>query len=111
MNWRGSPLTSHETIVNTIATTTTRTGLRMHAELDTAPDSTGRPASRRCVLVSAVRSAKRWFLAQAPTGFQSQTAVAGGNRCPRTASQARAAERHSSNATSWCDHTMPSPPS
>lgn len=35
MNWRGRPLTSHETIVNTIATTTTRTGLRVHAELDT----------------------------------------------------------------------------
>jgi transposase len=35
MNWRGRPLTSHEVIVNTIAATTTRTGLRVHAELDT----------------------------------------------------------------------------
>ena len=34
MNWRGRPLTSHEVIVNTIAATTTRTGLAMHAELD-----------------------------------------------------------------------------
>ncbi|KDA04631.1 transposase, partial [Microbacterium sp. CH12i] len=34
MNWRGRPLTSHEVIVNTIAATTTRTGLRVHAELD-----------------------------------------------------------------------------
>ena len=35
MNWRGRPLTSHEVIVNTIAATTTRTGLTVHAELDT----------------------------------------------------------------------------
>jgi hypothetical protein len=33
-NWRGRPLTSHEVIVNTIAATTTRTGLHVHAELD-----------------------------------------------------------------------------
>jgi hypothetical protein len=35
MNWRGRPLTSHEVIVQSIAATTTRTGLRVHAELDT----------------------------------------------------------------------------
>jgi transposase len=34
MNWRGRPLTSHEVIINTIAATTTRTGLRVGAELD-----------------------------------------------------------------------------
>ena len=34
MNWRGRPLTSHDVIVNTIAATTTRTGLSVHAELD-----------------------------------------------------------------------------
>ena len=34
MNWRGRPLESHEVIVNLIAGTTTRTGLRVHAELD-----------------------------------------------------------------------------
>jgi hypothetical protein len=34
-NWRGRPLTSHEVVVNSIAATTTRTGLRVHAELDT----------------------------------------------------------------------------
>jgi Rhodopirellula transposase DDE domain len=34
MNWRGRPLTSHEVIVNTIAATTTSTGLRVRAELD-----------------------------------------------------------------------------
>ena len=34
MNWRGRPLTSHQVIVNTIAATTTRTGLTVRAELD-----------------------------------------------------------------------------
>jgi hypothetical protein len=34
MNWRGVPLTSHEVIVNSIAATTTRTGLSVVAELD-----------------------------------------------------------------------------
>ena len=41
MNWRGRPLTSHEVIVQTIAATTTRTGLRVHAELDTSTYETG----------------------------------------------------------------------
>src|SRR5216684_280385 len=35
MNWRGRPLTSHEVIVQTIAATTTRTGLTVRAQLDT----------------------------------------------------------------------------
>ncbi|MGH3595916.1 MAG: ISAzo13 family transposase, partial [Mycobacterium sp.] len=34
MNWRGRPLASHEVIVNSIAATTTRAGLTVHAELD-----------------------------------------------------------------------------
>jgi len=34
MNWRGQPLVSHEVIVNLIAGTTTRKGLKVHAELD-----------------------------------------------------------------------------
>jgi hypothetical protein len=41
MNWRGRPLTSHEVIVNTIAATTTRTGLRVRAELDASGYETG----------------------------------------------------------------------
>ena len=47
MNWRGRPLTSHEVIVNTIAATTTRTGLRVHAELDTSAYDTGIKVSDR----------------------------------------------------------------
>ena len=35
MNWRGRPLTSHDVIINTIAATTTTTGLKVRAGLDT----------------------------------------------------------------------------
>ena len=41
MNWRGRPLTSHEVVVQTIAATTTRTGLTVHAELDPGSYPTG----------------------------------------------------------------------
>ncbi|MCQ8836657.1 ISAzo13 family transposase, partial [Streptomyces malaysiensis] len=41
MNWRGRPLTSHEVIVQSIAATTTKTGLTVHAELDTGRYPTG----------------------------------------------------------------------
>lgn len=41
MNWRGRPLTSHDVIVKTIAGTTTRTGLSVHAELDENEYPTG----------------------------------------------------------------------
>jgi DDE family transposase len=34
-NWRGKPLVSHEVIVNLIAATITRTGLRVQSQLDT----------------------------------------------------------------------------
>jgi Rhodopirellula transposase DDE domain len=35
LNWRGRPLTSHDVIINTIAATTTSTGLAVTAALDT----------------------------------------------------------------------------
>jgi hypothetical protein len=41
MNWRGRPLTSHEVVVQTIAATTTRTGLRVQAALDENTYPTG----------------------------------------------------------------------
>jgi hypothetical protein len=34
INWRGKPLYSLQTIINLIASTTTKTGLKVHAELD-----------------------------------------------------------------------------
>ncbi|TVZ02311.1 ISAzo13 family transposase [Trebonia kvetii] len=47
MNWRGRPLTSHEVIVQAIAATTTRTGLRVRAELDDSTYETGVTVSGR----------------------------------------------------------------
>jgi hypothetical protein len=41
MNWRGRPLTSHEVVVQSIAATTTRAGLTVHAELDSGSYPTG----------------------------------------------------------------------
>ncbi|HWN01279.1 MAG TPA: ISAzo13 family transposase [Streptosporangiaceae bacterium] len=46
MNWRGRPLASHEIIVNSIAATTTRTGLAVHAELDPGACPAGATISR-----------------------------------------------------------------
>ena len=41
MNWRGRPLTSHDIIINSIAATTTRTGLSVQARLDNGSYPTG----------------------------------------------------------------------
>jgi transposase len=41
MNWRGTPLTSHQVVVNLIGAVTTSTGLRVHAELDEREYPTG----------------------------------------------------------------------
>jgi hypothetical protein len=46
-NWRGRPLTSHETIINLIGATTTTTGLTVTAQLDTAAYPTGVKVSDR----------------------------------------------------------------
>jgi hypothetical protein len=35
LNWRGRPLETHEVIINLIASTTTSTGLKVYAQLDT----------------------------------------------------------------------------
>jgi len=41
MNWRGKPLTTYRTVVELIAATTTRTGLKVQAALDTGYYPTG----------------------------------------------------------------------
>jgi hypothetical protein len=41
MNWRGRPLTSHDVVINSIAATTTRTGLTVQARLDDGTCPTG----------------------------------------------------------------------
>ena len=40
-NWRGRPLMSHAVVVNLIGSTRTRTGLRVHADLDTGSYAKG----------------------------------------------------------------------
>lgn len=40
-NWRGRPLVSHEVIINLIASTTTKTGLKIRAGLDSGHYPTG----------------------------------------------------------------------
>ena len=47
MNWRGRPLTSHEVIVATIAATTTRTGLTVHADWTPTPTPPARRSATR----------------------------------------------------------------
>jgi hypothetical protein len=44
-NWRGRPLTSHEVVINSIANTSTGSGLRIKAELDTGHYETGKKVS------------------------------------------------------------------
>ena len=41
MNWRGRLLTRHQVIIDLIGATTTRTGLKVHAELDDTIYPTG----------------------------------------------------------------------
>jgi len=47
MNWRGKPLVSHEAIVNLIASTTTKTGLKVRAGLDRGQYPTGRAITKK----------------------------------------------------------------
>ena len=71
MNWRGRPLTSHEVVVNSIAATRTRTGLRVHAELDTATYPVGIAVSREYVRSLPIRPHEyqgAWNYTIAPTG-------------------------------------------
>ena len=46
MNWRGRPLTSHDVVINSIAATTTRTGLTVQARLDEGSYPTGVQVTR-----------------------------------------------------------------
>ncbi len=46
-NWRGKPLVSHQVIVNLIAATTTKTGLKVRAEIDTRKYPPGRKITRQ----------------------------------------------------------------
>ena len=47
MNWKGRPLVSYEAVVNLISNTTTKTGLKVKAMLDTNTYETGRKIADR----------------------------------------------------------------
>lgn len=47
MNWRGKPLISHEVIVNLIASTTNKAGLKVHAQLDKTSYQPGIKVSKK----------------------------------------------------------------
>ena len=59
MNWRGRPLASHEVIVQTIAGTTTRTGLTVAAEPDTSAYPKGFKISDRQIKDLEQRALRR----------------------------------------------------
>ena len=59
MNWRGRPLTSHEVIVETIAATTTKTGLAVQAALDTGTYHKGIKISDKEMKALEQRSIRR----------------------------------------------------
>ena len=73
MNWRGRPLTSHQVVVATIASTRTRTGLQVHAELDTGSYPLGIAVTRQQLAALPIEAHARhgqWNYTIAPTGGQ-----------------------------------------
>ena len=71
MNWRGRPLTSHQVVVATIASTRTRTGLQVHAELDTGAYPLGIAVTSQQLESLPIRAHSRhgqWNYTIAPTG-------------------------------------------
>jgi transposase len=71
MNWRGRPLSSHEVVVATIASTRTRTGLRVEAELDSGSYPVGLAVTReqfRSLPIRAHAQHGEWNYTIAPTG-------------------------------------------
>ncbi|WP_045563584.1 ISAzo13 family transposase, partial [Streptomyces sp. FxanaA7] len=83
MNWRGRPLTSHEVVVNSIAATRTRSGLRVHAELDTGAYPVGISVSRdhlRSLPITPHDQHGSWNYTIAATGAQDRSQVSPSDR-------------------------------
>jgi hypothetical protein len=75
-NWRGKPLVSHEVIVNLIAATTTREGLRVQSQLDTKSYPTGIKVSDKEMAGINIQSASfhgEWNYTISPTTPQDDT--------------------------------------
>jgi hypothetical protein len=58
-NWRGQPLVSHEVVIKLIANTTTSTGLKINAEMDTNSYETGLKVSDETYEALNMRGKKR----------------------------------------------------
>ena len=59
MNWKGEPLVSYEAVVNLISTTTTKSGVKVVAELDQNTDETGMKLSAKPMDARHLRSHKK----------------------------------------------------
>ncbi len=90
MNWRGRPLTSHEVVVNTIAATRTRTGLRVEAALDTRAYPLGVSVSAEHISTLAIAPHIRrgmWNYTIHPAG---QNTLDAGGVCDRDQNRSQA---------------------
>lgn len=82
-NWRGRPLTSYEVVIETIAATTTRTGLTIGAELDTGSYSLGStvtPAEFQALPITADAFHGDWNYTLAPVPPRTSPAPAPARR-------------------------------
>ena len=96
MNWRGRPLTSHEVVVATIASTRTRTGLTVEAQLDTGSYPLGIAVPReqlQALPIQAHAQHGEWNYTIAPSG--------------PTAAPVSTGERASQRAVSYTHLTLP----
>jgi hypothetical protein len=90
MNWRGRPLSSHDVIVNTIAATTTATGLKVRALLDTRDYRTGVKISDKQMRQLAQDRRwvphdwhREWNYTLHPEPIPTQTGATGDDETPR----------------------------
>jgi hypothetical protein len=93
LNWRGRPLTSHEVVVQTIAATRTRGGLRVEAALDTGDYPTGVAISKERMAAlplerHATHGAWNYTLHPQRASGSAETAPAGESRGPARRRQA-----------------------
>ena len=93
LNWRGRPLTSHEVVVQTIAATRTRGGLRVEAALDTGDYPTGVAISKERMAAlplerHATHGAWNYTLHPQRASGSAETAPAGESRGPAQRRQA-----------------------
>ena len=83
MNWRGRPLSSHQVVVATIASTRTRAGLLVEAELDSGSYPVGLAVTReqfRSLPVRAHDQHGEWNYTIAPTGPTGPVPLASNDR-------------------------------